>query len=128
MKSQKIQMRSNSILMVCATVLAIFGVTLIGCNRKPPQTVSVPSQNRASAEEVLTKFGKLAEDSFRRAHWAPRRDFKVLRKHGEDFSHLLPILDHSMSAFCPTPTISMCMERLKNLKMVLSKKLSMTKA
>lgn len=34
--------------------------------------------------EPLESIG--VHDSFRRAHWAPRRDFrKVLRKHGEDF-------------------------------------------
>jgi hypothetical protein len=34
--------------------------------------------------EPLEAIG--VHDSFRRAHWAPRRDFrKVLRKHGEDF-------------------------------------------
>lgn len=49
------QIRSNSLRIVCAIVMAIFGVT--GC-------ANLKNRNLAGANTVLTKVGKFAEDSF----------------------------------------------------------------
>ena len=55
MQSQNNQIRSDSMRMVCAILIAIFCVT--GCGNRQ-------NQNLTLANSVLTKVGKFAEDSF----------------------------------------------------------------